>query len=53
MGRSLMQVYGHPLEIFGLVLILYFGVCHTLARVGEWFERKMSSKMLSKGIKEV
>lgn len=46
MGRSMMQVYGHPVEIFGLVLILYFVVCHVLARVGKWLESRVSSRII-------
>lgn len=46
MGRSLMQVYGNPIEIFGFVLILYFVLCHTLAMIGRFFESRITSRIV-------
>lgn len=46
MGRSMMQVYGHPIVIFGYVLIIYFILSHIVSTAGSYLEARISSKII-------
>jgi His/Glu/Gln/Arg/opine family amino acid ABC transporter permease subunit len=49
MGRSLMQVTGHPHIVFTYVLILYFILCHLLKMIGTRVEVRAQTKIIGKG----
>lgn len=47
-GYVAMQAYGNPHVIFIYILILYFIICHFLAKLGKRFERQGKLRMMGK-----
>lgn len=47
-GYVAMQAYGNPHIIFIYILLLYFAICHYLAKLGKRLEKQGKQKMMGK-----